>query len=127
MSDLREKVIRLAHEKPELRKDLLPLLTKEAKGKPMVFALRHGDDKEVGRQVTKILGRNFPGTQYAWDVRRGVGDVLQLYIAVTEPVARADFKKDWAGAFREMMAKDIIHGPSLKHNLQQALRSGNLV
>ena len=30
MSNLRNKVIRLAHSKPELRKSLLPLLTKKA-------------------------------------------------------------------------------------------------
>lgn len=32
MSDLRKKLIRLAHEKPELREDLLPLLSKDAGG-----------------------------------------------------------------------------------------------
>ena len=32
MSDLRNKIIRLAHENPELRKDLLPLLQKSALG-----------------------------------------------------------------------------------------------
>lgn len=30
MSDLRNKIIRLAHKNPELRKDLLPLLTKKS-------------------------------------------------------------------------------------------------
>ena len=33
MSNLRNKLIRLAHAKPELRKDLLPLLTEKVVGK----------------------------------------------------------------------------------------------
>ena len=49
MSDLRKKLIRLAHSKPELRKDLLPLLkTKTAGGRPTRL-------KSI-RQIQKLTG-----------------------------------------------------------------------
>ena len=40
MSDLRNKLIRLAHAKPELRKDLLPLLAKKAYGEGIPEGLK---------------------------------------------------------------------------------------
>ena len=46
MSDLRNKLIRLAHAKPELRKDLLPLL-KAAKGSEKYRA----DDVDVAEEM----------------------------------------------------------------------------
>lgn len=129
MSNLREKVIRLAHEKPELRKDLLPLL-KEAKGKPMAFALGsfgREDVKEVERKVEKIIGQNMRGRQYEWDVRTGVGGVLALYITVVyPPVRKDDFKNDWSRAFKEMLDEGLMNAQNLKKNIQQALRSGNI-
>ena len=50
MSDLRSKVIRLAHEKPELRKHLLPLL-KEAN----VYGVQVGDYFEREGNFYKVL------------------------------------------------------------------------
>ena len=129
MSSLRNKVIRLAHENPELRKDLLPLL-KEAKGQPMAFALGsfgREDVKEVERKVEKIIARSYRGTQYEWDVRTGVGGVLALYITVVNPpITRDDFKNDWSRAFKEMLDEGLLDARSLKKNIQQALRSGNI-
>lgn len=126
MSDLREKLIRLAHEKPELRKDLLPLL-KEAKGKPMAFALSHGDDKEIEQKVLHIINKQISSRYYKWDVHTGVGGVLQLYITVVGPtITKDEFKNDWSRAFKEMLSKGLLDARSLKKNIQQALRSGNI-
>ena len=60
MSDLRAKVIRLAHEKPELRKDLLPLLKEEktATGKSQIWHLDNAkrlfvrEAKRMGHKVS---------------------------------------------------------------------------
>ena len=129
MSNLREKVIRLAHEKPELRKDLLPLL-KEAKGKPMAFALGsfgRADYEEVGSKVLRIINKQISSRYYKWHVSEGVGGVLQLYITVVNPpITKDEFKNDWSRAFKEMLSEGLLHAPSLKKNIQQALRSGNI-
>ncbi|HEY9814555.1 MAG TPA: hypothetical protein V6D20_01925 [Candidatus Obscuribacterales bacterium] len=47
MSDLRNKLVKLAHENPELRKDILPLLNKQASPKMQVMV----GGREVGRPV----------------------------------------------------------------------------
>ena len=60
MSDkqLREAIIRLAHEKPELRSDLLPLVTKRAAGlefspgDKVVVKKTHGTKKFRGQKGT---------------------------------------------------------------------------
>lgn len=60
--NLRERTIRLAHEKPELREHLLPLLTKQANGRSLYhFKFRTGpkrfkDVKYIEELVDVVLG-----------------------------------------------------------------------
>ena len=56
MSDLRNKIIRLAKENPELRSDLLPLLKKEAAPQFSIEAYRKNVLKEAGN-FAKMNGK----------------------------------------------------------------------
>lgn len=123
------KEIRLAHEKPELRNALLPLL-KSARPKQMAFALGsfgREDSKEVGSKVLRIINKQMSSRYYKWHVSHGVGGVLQLYISVVHPpITKDEFKNDWSRAFKEMLSEGLMDAQSLKKNIQQALRSGNI-
>ena len=62
MSNLRNKLIRLAHQKPELRKDLLPLLTEKVADKKAAKPIQVGDYFEDGDgsfyKVLEIKGKS---------------------------------------------------------------------
>ena len=78
--DLRNKLIRLAHENPELRKDILPLLTekvadkKDKNGlypKDTIMVSKKGDEeiKIVGYKINQAMRAQQNKTQYDYVVQ----------------------------------------------------------
>ena len=57
MNDLRKKVIKLAHDNPPLRKDLLPLLKQAARGGLIETVLPMGDIHKLRKSVDEQSGK----------------------------------------------------------------------
>lgn len=82
MSDLRSKIIRLAHAKPELRKDLLPLLEKTK------TAATHGDlwgkaeKGSIAEYVDVFTKKWF--TKFSKDLTRARRDITITSLGVTQ-------------------------------------------
>ena len=67
--NLRSRLIRLAHERPGLRPDILPLLSKQAAGKSMEETLQPATDrfsKQVIREIIKLMKKDAKGKTPAW-------------------------------------------------------------
>lgn len=81
MSDLRNKVIRLAHAKPELRKHLLPLL-KEASSladmlsdEDFIFTIHLAMARKIPRREPKWV-KNLPGGEFVTMTKKVLGGEL---------------------------------------------------
>ena len=77
MSNLRNKIIRLAHAKPELRKHLLPLVTKKAYKDPCNGTSYYGDSYDEameGLEECHDERINERKVEKAWDLLQKLSD-----------------------------------------------------
>ncbi len=85
MSNLRSQLIRLAHEHPEFRKDLLPLL-KQAKVGPQKF---------IGVVGGYLYAIKVPGLDPDDLTKRGMSGVISANAAIKAWRAEGGGKEDW--------------------------------
>lgn len=129
---LRNKLIRLAYEQPQLRGDLLPLI-KSAGNKSIGFALSFSplDMVEEEQEIKKIIRRNFKGSMsdYNYFVATSVGDVPVLYISDSRGngVKGSAFRIDWRDTLKALMKAKYLSQPNFQKGISQALRQKALI
>lgn len=91
MSDLRNKLIRLAHEKPELRKHLLPLIKQSS--------FKKKNKKFMGVLKNMLMEKVKSGDlQFA-----EVNDVIDMY----SNLHNTDVAKDWESSLPKKILKSL--------------------
>lgn len=130
---LRNKLIRLAYEQPQLRKDLLPLINKSARSKSVGFALSFSplDIAEKEQEIEKIIRRNFKGSMrdYNYFVNTSVGDVPVLWISDSKgnSISAGAFRNDWRDTIQALVKSKYLSMPNFQKGMAMAMRQKALI
>lgn len=138
---LRNKVIRLAYEQPQLRKDLLPLITKSAGKYQISFRLSIGIRGLNGKETWKpqmekqekiihsIIKQNFKGNmrqyQYHLDTQVEVappGGSLHISNRDGSPISGTMFNNDWRDVIQALVRARYLLVGDVQKGITLAMR-----
>lgn len=113
---LRKKIIRLAYEKPELRKDLLPLVRTASYGYPSFY-------RNLGwvGEIAILLEKAFPGERYRGDggkwkiLKYGERPTCFLGFAIAPYVDKSFDKREALSRLKKVMRGNFNYEIEMSH------------